>query len=388
MNFFFIFSVGMSFFMCLLLLNKRQKHVSDYLLLCWLGLIGLHLLAFYLFWQGEIASYSWLMGLSQPFPLLHGPLLFLYILSLVTPAFRLNRRHLWHAVPAILMYGFMLPLFFGDPQLQAAEIERYVQGQIYWYEYPFVVGVQLSGLIYAGVSLYRLQKHRHNLENWFASRQGISLKWLQGLILGLLGVGLVVALSMGYEIEAGQRLPISRELTIFSGVALFVLLLGYFGIRQQVVFSSVASVPSTAAPQFTEVSPPVIPDPSSRSTASPLATSELAAWKLKLKAHMEEEHPYLEPRLTLPQLAEQLDLSTHALSQLINQAFGQNFYQIVNAYRVQSVQEKMSDPAYQHLTLLALGLESGFNAKSTFNEAFKKMTGITPSQYRKSLRTA
>lgn len=372
--------------MCLLLLNKRQKHVSDFLLLSWLGLIGLHLLAFYLFWQGEIASYSWLMGLSQPFPLLHGPLLLLYVVSLVTPDFHLERRHLWHAVPAILMYGLMLPLFLAESQVQVAQIERYAEGQFYWYEYPFVIGIQLSGLVYAAVSLYRLQKHRHNLENWFASRQGISLKWLQGLILGLLGVGLVVALAMGYEIEGGQRLPVPRDLIIFTGVALFVLLLGYFGIRQQVVFSPAASAPIPLQP--TEVSPLVAPDPPPRSSPSPLTERELTGWKAKLQAHMEEEKPYLEPRLTLPQLAGQLDLSTHALSQLINQAFEQNFYQFVNAYRVRSVKEKMSDPAYRHLTLLAMGLESGFNAKSTFNEAFKKMTGMTPSQYRKRLRPA
>jgi len=99
---------------------------------------------------------------------------------------------------------------------------------------------------------------------------------------------------------------------------------------------------------------------------------------------LEEERPYLQSRLTLQELASKLDLPAYQLSQLINREFGQNFFELINHYRVEEVKKKLADPAFQHLTYLGIALESGFNSKASFNRIFKKMTGKTPNEYRKS----
>jgi AraC-like DNA-binding protein len=77
-------------------------------------------------------------------------------------------------------------------------------------------------------------------------------------------------------------------------------------------------------------------------------------------------------------------MSPNHLSQVINQLEGKNFFDFVNAYRVEEVKRKMADDRSKKLTLLAIALESGFNSKTSFNMVFKKMTGQTPSQYYKS----
>lgn len=114
-----------------------------------------------------------------------------------------------------------------------------------------------------------------------------------------------------------------------------------------------------------------------------LAPEEVDRYKEQLTRLMEKEQPFLDPDLSLRQLADQMDLPPNYLSQLLNEGFDQNFAEYINNYRVETFKTKVIDPAFQHLNLLGLAYESGFNSKTTFNTFFKKATGITPASYRK-----
>ncbi|NJK95779.1 MAG: AraC family transcriptional regulator [Bacteroidales bacterium] len=96
---------------------------------------------------------------------------------------------------------------------------------------------------------------------------------------------------------------------------------------------------------------------------------------------MNDKKPYLEPKLTLNALAAELNISVNYLSQLINQYQGKNFYDFVNGFRIEEFKSRVLSPKNQHLTILALAFDSGFNSKSSFNLAFKKHTGLTPSEF-------
>ena len=100
---------------------------------------------------------------------------------------------------------------------------------------------------------------------------------------------------------------------------------------------------------------------------------------------MKEEKLFLDQELDLKSLADKLKLSSGYLSQIINKYEQKNFFDFINGYRVEEVKSKIPDPAYQHLSLLGIAFESGFKSKSTFNLAFKKHTGMTPSGFKKSL---
>jgi AraC-like DNA-binding protein len=100
-----------------------------------------------------------------------------------------------------------------------------------------------------------------------------------------------------------------------------------------------------------------------------------------LAEFMEMERPWLDPELTLSVLAERIGLNASQLSFLVNNGFQQNFNDFVNTYRVEEVKRKLNLPEFQHLSLLGVAFESGFNSKATFNRAFKKLTGNAPSQY-------
>jgi AraC-like DNA-binding protein len=101
---------------------------------------------------------------------------------------------------------------------------------------------------------------------------------------------------------------------------------------------------------------------------------------------MEKSKPHLNESLTLTELAEQLGMTRNELSSLINSEYGENFYSFVNLRRVEEAKRLLADPDKAHFTILSLAYEAGFPSKSTFHSAFKKSTGLTPTQFRKNLR--
>jgi AraC-like DNA-binding protein len=108
--------------------------------------------------------------------------------------------------------------------------------------------------------------------------------------------------------------------------------------------------------------------------------SELLPWRDKLLLLMADERPWLEPELTLTELAQRLRTNPALLSKVINAGCGQNFNDFVNTYRVQEARRKLADPRFGHYSLVGVALESGFNSKSTFNRVFKKLLGQAPSE--------
>ncbi|HEX8656720.1 MAG TPA: helix-turn-helix transcriptional regulator, partial [Hymenobacter sp.] len=120
-----------------------------------------------------------------------------------------------------------------------------------------------------------------------------------------------------------------------------------------------------------------------RTADAPLAAElapALRPWRAKLLRLMDEEQPWLEPELTLADLAHRLRTNTSLLSHVINTGCGQNFNDFVNRYRVAEAERKLQDPRLSHYSLVGIALESGFNSKSTFNRVFKKLTGRPPGE--------
>ena len=95
--------------------------------------------------------------------------------------------------------------------------------------------------------------------------------------------------------------------------------------------------------------------------------------------------PFLDENVSLKSLAELLAVSDKKLSAILNQHMEISFYDYINGYKVEDVIMKMKEPSYNKYTLLAIAFESGFNSKTSFNRIFKKVTGLSPSAYKKQL---
>ena len=146
-----------------------------------------------------------------------------------------------------------------------------------------------------------------------------------------------------------------------------ILLLGYHGIRHQHIFVDNIIIKTNK-----------ISENIGYKNSGLKASEALIKYNLLLKL-MKEDKPYLEPKLSLNMLANLLDLSPNYLSQIINQHEQQNFNDFVNKYRIDEFIEKAS--TNKNYSFLANALDSGFNSKSTFNNVFKKIKGVTPSQF-------
>lgn len=103
----------------------------------------------------------------------------------------------------------------------------------------------------------------------------------------------------------------------------------------------------------------------------------------RLREMMEKDKVYLDADLTLKKLAKPLNVHYNHLSQIINERMGKSFNDFINSYRIQEAKVKLSNPAEGKKTILEIAYETGFYSKSVFNTAFKKFTGMTPSQFRK-----
>lgn len=115
-----------------------------------------------------------------------------------------------------------------------------------------------------------------------------------------------------------------------------------------------------------------------------IAEHEAQDYLEKLKQLLLRENLFLDANLSLKKLAEHLQIHPNKLSWLLNEYLGKNFNELINSYRLESFKKKAVDPSNNHLTLLALAYESGFNSKSVFNAFFKKTEGTTPRAWLKN----
>lgn len=215
------------------------------------------------------------------------------------------------------------------------------------------------------LSIIKIRKYDRSLQNNYAEIEDYSLSWINKLLIFLIGVWVLFALPTVYELVTEHRL-MNIYYPMWIGSSILIYWIGYSTFFKR----------RTITPQLF--------DQQDKEDETKLS-SNTKAYHQKLLQLMVDEQPYLDQDLNLKALADKIQLSSGYLSQIINEYEGKNFFEFVNAYRVASVKEKIIDPKYDHLNLLGIAFESGFKSKSTFNLVFKKMTGQTPTGYKKAV---
>lgn len=366
----FISGIFMSFFISFLLLTKKHKALSDRILAIWVTVIGLHLLNYYINQLGYWEKYPHLVGIAAPFPLLHGPLIYLYTLYSLRSDSSFRKIDYLHFLPVVLVYIYMSRFFFFYTAEQKALLDRGELDDFALFTVILLISFIISGVTYP-ILAYRLTwKHKKRIDNNFSYEEGITLNWLRNCILAIgvtyITVMTIIIMRQGYE----YQFSFNADYIFYTILILFIFYLGYYGIRHQDMFTHNADVQKATPPTLTE-------EPKYRKSG--LKEDVASEMHQRLLNHMEREKPYLEPKLTLAGLAKQLDMNTNQLSQIINQKEQKNFHDFVNFYRVKEF-VRLAENNSQY-SLLALAMDAGFNSKSSFNSIFKKQKGLTPSQF-------
>ncbi len=163
---------------------------------------------------------------------------------------------------------------------------------------------------------------------------------------------------------------------IWLSFSVVTYLLGYFAISQPETFKAV--------PQSISI----LDDPLESTVAQKKVTlvektvdENLIVVVESLEKNIKLNRPFLNPRLTLSELANQIKTQPHILSKAINEHYGKNFFELINGYRIEEFKRLVDEEKFQNYTLLALAYEVGFNSKTAFNRSFKKSTNQTPKEY-------
>ncbi|PHN06881.1 helix-turn-helix domain-containing protein [Flavilitoribacter nigricans] len=120
-------------------------------------------------------------------------------------------------------------------------------------------------------------------------------------------------------------------------------------------------------------------------STSSLTPGALVSIAERLEAHMEQYQPYRDNELRLNDLADKLDISPHHLSQAVNEHYGKTFNQFINEYRIEEAKTLLASEAHRQTYIIEIAYQVGFNNKTTFNQAFKHQTGMSPSKWRNGL---
>lgn len=371
----FITACIQAFFFGFLLFTKKNKSLADKVLAAWLVTIGIHLLGAYQFQQGNYLEYP-VLWISTTLSFLHAPMFWLYIRTLTTQYSHFRPKYYGHFLPFVVCNALLMPFYLKDKaetiqmfKTGIAVIPQWMTMALNW----FGIVSALFYLLWIGVLLWQ---HRKNLVQFFSFTEKVDLRWIWFLLGSHVLIWFIVffAYLLPYKPNV--------DVYIFSAVSLFIFGLGYFGYKQQAVFQD--NVP--VALQRTHLQKTIKPanQPNEiKYQASGLKPEQAREYLQQLEHLMLAKKPYLEPKLTLSQLAQQTNITTHYLTELLNHYLQQSFFDYINLYRVSAVKEKIADKQYQHYTLLAIALDCGFNSKSSFNRIFKKVTGQTPSEYKK-----
>lgn len=292
------------------------------------------------------------------------PLLYLFVLSIVYSDFKLKKKNLLHLIPfiistIILMPRFYLPLISGDSISYTKEVEL---NSIYW-----IASLQQIGYIIA--VFFLLFRYRKLLLENYSILEKYNYRWLFHMNVIVVIIFLIASSKNIYKFVFGNDYGYSDELRLIVTISMllftcWLMLKALYAPRLFVGIDSKLQLVSDLTKYNENLS---------------LESDKVS----QLKAHVKNSESFLNPTLTIKELAKDIGMSTTELSLLINKHLKQNFYEFIGSFRIEKAKKVLKNPEYKKLTILEILYQVGFNTKSSFNTSFKKQTGLTPTQYRK-----
>ncbi|OGU76109.1 MAG: hypothetical protein A2V93_08820 [Ignavibacteria bacterium RBG_16_34_14] len=300
------------------------------------------------------------------FGYLFGPLLYLYTKSFTKKEFALDKKDYLHLIPFVIYNVVML---FSYHLLESSEKIYLLQNSMVlprWASNVIYFSLHLQILIYIFFAVSLLNNYRKELKKVFSSIEKLNLSWLMIILFGFIFMWVIDFIHFILLRTVNLSASIYNVMNFFSLSINFVFafLIVYKGLKHPELFY-----------ELTEQAEKIKYEKSS------LTKEESIEYLNRLQNYMRSEKPYLEPDLTINDLASKIHVSTKTLSQVINENLNQNFFDFVNSYRINKAKEMLSD--LEKKTVLEVLYSVGFNSKSAFNSAFRRHTGLTPTEYKR-----
>lgn len=354
-------------FFPLVFLSRKKGGLSNKFLGTGLFFYSLILLAIYL---GRIDVFPYSQNLhivTNTAITIAWPLFYLYI-GLVTFEISDSTKQIVHAVP----FFIYLALFFIPALvLEKPSLVLFIASSI------FVFAVSIFYTVKITIFLQRFLKKSNN---YFTEDDAAKVLWLKTTVILWMVVIVLQTLFVPFRDIIIDQLPITGAihavLINLTSVA-WIYAFAYFAITHPDLFErskKVADALDDEKPKEEE--------------KAQLSDSYEELIGKRLKDIIESDKPYLNDQLTLPELAESINVPSYLLSRYVNKAMRKNFVTYINDLRIEAVKENLGDPQMKNLSVLEIAFKSGFRTKSAFNSYFKKSLGMTPTEYRKKVKLA
>jgi len=359
-----------------LLFNKKKNHNANIFLS--LGILALTVDLFAVFYEVNEYFYQYphFLGLTFGFPLVYGPLFYFYTRFLVVPGSKFKAKDFIHFIPFLLLVLYMVPslLMNGEEKIQYV-LSIFSGNQIDYIIFGHLK--PLHGIVYVVFTIKLINRHNEKIKNSFSNIEKVNLSWLKNLFIGMIAVWGIVIITVLID-DFFQQYAFKYDLAINFSISILIYGIGYMGLNQPEIFNQEDEILTTRPNGADKLEPET-----AGYKKSGLSDSSAEKISNDLLNLFNNEKPYLDSELTLGKLAVMLNVSPHNLSEVINSKLKQNFYELVNGYRVEEVKRKLQSPEYDMYSILGIAYESGFNSKTSFNTIFKKYVGQTPSDYKR-----
>ena len=306
--------------------------------------------------------------IDDGFFLLYGPLIYFYVRGVVFIDLKLKPKHLLHLIPfALYLVYLVYSIISVDAEQRNLVSQRITNGTLPAWIYLAGISVYIYIFTYLWLAARTVRSYRKVIKTRFSSLNEVNLNWLSFIIQSFAAITVIAMIH--------NVIPALGNIIVLY-VSLILLLLFTFFFINRVLLKALNQPEIFAGIEFKEVA--------EKYASSGLNEEEVESYYTQLLLILGNEKLYLKPELVLQDLADKLQVSTKILSQVINQSSGKNFFDFINSYRCEEVKTIMAG-ADPKVTILEIMYEAGFNSKSSFNKEFKKLNGVTPTEFRKSI---
>jgi putative ABC transport system permease protein len=351
--------IGLTFAILLWFTNTINRSANRFLAMALATMIlwMIRILAIDLGLEVYLSRWDWLPTQAL---LVLGPFMYFYVLKITCPEYQFRWKDLLHFSPLLLEQAALALEIKESARTGAA---TYVTHTFQQFNPVLQLLIFISIITYLRLSGKLIQKFYRRLQPVLMDRPLLEFRWLRRLLAAtaLLWLLWLFCAAVDYF---GYRNQISIH--VYYPFYIFFVVI--------IIWTATAAFLKPQAAVMAQTVPAI---------KRPLP-AELRAKGAWLKKTMEANLYYEDPDLSLGSLAEKLNLHPHELSRIINTVFKKGFNDLVNEYRVRDVISKMKNPAYDHMTLLGIAFEAGFNSQSSFSRIFKQLTGKSPAEFKKS----
>lgn len=361
------FSQAILLIFILFVMEKNKK--ANIFFAAFLFILSSNFFSFYLF-KSNIKFISIIFAsISLPGISTSGVFIYLYALFVTGLIEKIRPRHFLNFIAYLIILTFFISIVYkldGNPKDSPAFKQAL---------FIVISAGLLNSISYIIYTIIMLKKYYNRIENYYSDLERMKLTWL--VKITTLSFVTLAFWCIGFwfsHMNITPKSPFGLAINIILLIVI-IFITAYHVINQPEIFKKNIEMKQ----EIDETDDSEGFEKYARQSIDEKIQEE---YLIRLKLFMDRQKPYLEENVTIKDLADEIGIPSHHLSIVINNKLNKNFYTFINEYRIKEAVSILNAPENAEASIIAIAFRSGFNSKSTFNSVFKKITGLTPSEYR------